>query len=60
MITYRDYNRFSNGKVMVTAVGLSTDSKPTEGIANGSMFLEMDSKKIYLFDEAGSAWRQFS
>ena len=48
------------GKNRITACGLSTDSKPTTGIANGSMFLEMDTKKVYLFDEANATWRQFS
>ena len=60
MISYSEYNAFSAGKAMVTACGLSTDSKPTEGIANGSMYLEMDTKKVYLFDEANATWRQFS
>lgn len=37
-------------------VCLSTDSKPTEGIVNGSMCLEMDTSKFYVFNEAGKAW----
>ena len=41
--------------------GLSTDEKPVgivEGIkiTNGSMFMEMDTKKIYLFDEQNQTW----
>lgn len=40
--------------------GLSTDSKPTsfEGakVANGSVFLEMNTKKVYVYDEAGESW----
>lgn len=43
----------------VVAAGLSTDSKPTDGIANGSMFVEMDTGKIYLFDADGETWREF-
>ena len=35
---------------------LSTDEKPTDGIANGSLCLEMDTGKIFMFNEAGSAW----
>lgn len=40
----------------VEAVCLSTDSKPTTGIANGSTCIEMNTGKIFMFNEAGSAW----
>lgn len=43
-------------KSLVEAVSLSTDAKPTDGIANGSLCLEMDTGKIYAFNEAGAAW----
>ena len=46
----------NNEKFLIESVCLSTDSKPTTGIANGSMCLEMDTGKIYAFNEAGSAW----
>lgn len=47
---------YGQNKVLIEAVCLSTDSKPTDGIANGSMCLEMNTGKIYVFNEAGSAW----
>ena len=38
-------------------VCLSTDTpKPTDGIVNGSMCLEMDTGKFYVYDEAGTQW----
>lgn len=37
--------------------GLSTDTKPTTLVPNGSMFICMDTTDIYLFDETNSAWR---
>ena len=37
-------------------VCVSTDTKPTDGITNGSMCLEMDTGKIYAFNEAASTW----
>ena len=38
-------------------VCLSTDAPlPTDGIVNGSMCLEMDTGKFYVFNEAGSTW----
>ncbi len=35
-----------------TYYGLSTDSKPTTGVGNGSCFIEMDSGKVCFFDAA--------
>lgn len=35
-------------------MGLSTDTKPTEGIAVNSLFLELDTGDMYYFD--GSTW----
>lgn len=41
--------------------GLSKDEKPIDKIngvkiTNGSMFIEMDTKKVYLFDEENQIW----
>lgn len=36
--------------------GLSTDSKPTTGLATGSSFVEVDTGKVYLFNETSSTW----
>lgn len=35
--------------------GLSTDNKPV-GVSNGSTFLEMDTGKVYVFNEEGHSW----
>ena len=56
MFTNTKATYIGNDKILVEAVCLSTDSKPTTGIANGSLVLEMDTGKIYVFNEAGSAW----
>lgn len=41
--------------------GLSTDEKPTtindSLIANGSVFIEIDTQKIYFFDEENQEWK---
>ena len=37
---------------------LSTDTKPTEGIFNGSCLYEMDTKKSYKYDEENTLWRE--
>ena len=47
---------YNNGDVLIEAACLSTDSKPTDGIANGSILIEMDTGSIYMFDEAGAEW----
>lgn len=39
--------------------GLSTDTKPTEKIGNGSLFIEMDTSKIYYFEGTAKAWAEF-
>lgn len=37
-------------------VCLSTDTKPTDW-ENGSTLLEMDTKKVYVFDKTNNTWR---
>lgn len=53
-----DYIKISEDgeKKGVELRGLSTDSKPTEGIENGSIYYEMDTKKIYMFDGENQQW----
>lgn len=38
--------------------GLSTDTKPTTDLANGSIFIEIDTSKAYFFDEENKEWLQ--
>lgn len=47
-----------DGAALYTAdlYGTSEDTKPTAGYANGSTFLEVDTGKIYLFNEDASEW----
>lgn len=41
--------------------GLSTDTKPTENVPNGSAFYEIDTKSMFLFDSENSTWtKQFA
>ena len=39
-------------------VGLASE-KPTEDIYNGWMFCELDTGKVYLYDEENATWREF-
>lgn len=42
--------------------GLSIDTKPTEingmAIGNGSVFIEIDTQKLFFFDEESKAWKE--
>lgn len=38
--------------------GLSTDIKPIERVGNGSIFIEMDTGKVYMFDEQNTEWKE--
>lgn len=47
-------------KVLIEAFCLSSDTKPTNGVANGSIALEMDTSTLYFFDEKNNIWRAWS
>ena len=36
--------------------GLSKDNKPTSGVRNGDDFREIDTGKMWYYDEAGTSW----
>ncbi len=38
--------------------GLSTDEKPTENIENGTVFVEIDTGKIYMYDLENKKWKE--
>ena len=40
-------------------MGLSTEIKPTEDLATGSFFIELDTGKVYYFNEASTTWAIF-
>lgn len=45
-----------NEKSYIEGACLAADTKLTDGIANGSLCLEMDTGKIYAFNETGNTW----
>ena len=46
---------------LVEIACLSTDDKPTAGIATGSILTEVDTGKVYFYNEAAATWvLQFS
>lgn len=37
---------------------LSTDTKPTEGIANGSTCIEINTGKLFIYDKNAITWHE--
>lgn len=64
MITYLKKEIYDMASVPVTNVVeiacLSTDTKPTSGIATGSLALEVDTGDIYAYDEVGTSWTKIN
>lgn len=56
MVRITNETTYPANKRYIEAFGLSTDSKPTTGIITGSTFVEVDTAKVYLFNESASAW----
>lgn len=59
MISYSKAQNIDSIKRYVEGTCLSTDTKPVDNIGNGSVLLEMDTSKVYLFDEENSIWKEF-
>lgn len=59
MISYSKAQNIDSTKRYVEGTCLSTDEKPVDNIGNGSVLLEMDTSKVYLFDEENSIWKEF-
>ena len=54
MVRILKEDTYQEGKRYIEAAGLSTDTKPTEGVVTGSVFVEVDTGDGYLFKEADS------
>lgn len=58
MITIYREEGIVNDKQELEYRGLSTDTKPTENVENGSVFIEIDTGKIYMFDLENEEWQE--
>ena len=48
---------FTEDRKYAEIFGMSSDSKPVDGLVTGSKFTEVDTGDIYLFDEEdGGSW----
>lgn len=61
MVSVQNTVQYINNVACVTSTyfGLHDDQKPTEGVGNGSAFIEMDTSKIYFFDVDSSTWLEW-
>ena len=50
------YRPFADGKGYVEIAGISTETKPTKDIVTGSRFDEVNTGKVYRFDETTGTW----
>lgn len=58
MIRSKRVNGYSDNAVLSEFYGLSTDTKPTENVATGSVFLEVDTGATFLYDEESEDWTE--
>lgn len=57
MVTEIRTLKVKNGIGLTEYAVLSTDTKPTSCL-NGSMAMEVDTGKLYVFDESASTWTE--
>ncbi len=50
-------NKYPNRDKYIEGACLSSDTKPTQGIENGSCLIEMDTSTVFFFDEQNHTWR---
>jgi len=64
MVTLNNIREFGANRNVLDIVGLSTDTKPISTIesltiTNGSIFTEIDTANIFMFDEENYTWHQW-
>ena len=59
MLTDADRHNTARPDAPHTYYGLSTDEKP-DAANNGSMFVEMDTGKLYFYDGENAVWMEWN
>lgn len=57
MVRVISFNPMDTVTPYIEAAGLSTDDKPVN-CCTGSVFIEVDTGKVYLFDEVSADWTE--
>lgn len=60
MFTEIKYERMPDGKRLSDYRGLSSDTKPTDNVSNGSTFYEMDTGFTSYYDGENEEWTEAS
>ena len=60
MIRFYSVTQYNDEKQMVMFACNSGDTKPTDGIATGSIALEANTGKMYSFDETAGTWTELA
>ena len=56
MVTITNAGIVKEGRQLLDLVGLSTDDKTTDGVLNGSSFLELDTQQVSFYDQENDTW----
>jgi len=59
MITWSETKHTGGSEPYRVGACKSTDTKPTEGVANGSILMEIDTGKVWIFDGEDGQWAVF-
>ncbi len=59
MLKWNEMKLTEAGRWYCAGCCLAADPKPAEGLANGSQLVEMDTGKLFFFDEENALWREF-
>ena len=58
---YRNNNVITKGNEReIQLRGLSTDEKPTKNVENGTIFIEIDTGDIYIYDLTNKEWNNIT
>lgn len=60
MVTIKSRTMMSPGVYLIEIDCLSTDTKPTSGVYNGSTAKELDTSKLFFYDAQNSTWREWT
>lgn len=56
MVTIMNAGIVKEGRQLLDLAGLSTDDKTTDGVLNGSSFLELDTQQVSFYDQENDTW----
>lgn len=60
MVRIERASTYADGKTDMRIALTSTDAKPTEGVATGSVCIEVDTGDQYVYDEVAGQWTKMA